>query len=154
MVSFIDTHRGVHGVESICAVVPIAPSVCYEQRARQVDPTRLPVRTQRDGFLRGEIRRVWQENFEVYGVRKVWKHLNREKTKVARCTVGRLMREMGLQGAVRGRKFKTTVGDDAAARPRDLVERNFMATRPNQLWVADLTLRRDLARCWRWRKSA
>jgi putative transposase len=143
MVSFIDTHRGVHGVEPICAVLPIAPSVYYEQKARQADPSRLPERAKRDEVLRGEIRRVRKENFEVYGVRKVWEQLKREKKKdetaVARCTVARLMRQMGLQGAVRGRKFKTTVGDDTASRPSDLVERNFTATRPNQLWVADLT---------------
>jgi transposase InsO family protein len=141
MVSFIDTHRGVHGVESICAVVPIAPSVYYEQKARQADPTLLPKRSKRDEVLRGEIRRVWEENFEVYGVRKVWEQLKREMKEetIARCTVARLMLQMGLQGAVRGRKFKTTIGDDSAARPSDLVERNFTATRPNQLWVADLT---------------
>ena len=84
---------------------------------------------------------MWQDNFRVYGVRKVWRQLNREglDLEVARCTVRRLMRQMGLQGAVRGRKFKTTIGDDSAARPRDLVDRDFAATRPNQLWVADLT---------------
>jgi transposase InsO family protein len=139
MVSFIDAHRGVHGVESICAVVPIAPSVYYERKARETDPSRLPARSSRDEVLRGEIRRVWRENREVYGVRKVWRQLIREKIDVARCTVARLMREMGFYGVVRGRKFKTTIGDDSAARPSDLVERNFTATRPNQLWVADLT---------------
>jgi transposase InsO family protein len=139
MVSFIDDHRGAYGVEPICAVVPIAPSTYYEHKARQTDPTRVPARAQRDAVLTGEIRRVWQENFEVYGVKKVWKQLNREGNAVARCTVGRLMRGLGIQGAVRGRKFKTTIGDDAAARPLDLVDRDFTATRPNQLWVSDLT---------------
>jgi transposase InsO family protein len=140
MVSFIDAHRGEYGVEPICEMLPIAPSTYYERKAREVDPTRLPERARRDEELRDEIRRVWTENFQVYGVRKVWKQLRREKKRVARCTVARLMRQMGLQGAVRGRKFtKTTIADEAAARPLDLVGRNFTATRPNQLWVADLT---------------
>jgi transposase InsO family protein len=89
--------------------------------------------------LRDHIGRVWKENFSVYGVRKVWRQMNRERIGVARCTVRRLMREMGLRGAIRGRKFKTTIGDDSAVRPPDLVDRDFTATRPNQLWVADLT---------------
>jgi len=139
MVEFIDAHRGVHGVEPICTVLPIAPSVYYEQKTRQADPSKLPARAQRDEVLRGEIRRVWQENFSVYGVRKVWKQLKREEIKVARCTVGRLMRQMGLRGVIRGRKHKTTIGDDSVDRPRDLVDRDFKATRPNELWVADLT---------------
>ncbi len=139
MVMYIDDHRGLHGVEPICTVLPIAPSTYYEQKAREADPERLPPRAKRDAVLRDHIRRVWQENFQVYGVRKVWRQLHREGIAVARCTVARLMREMGLEGAVRGRKFKTTIADDAAARPADLVDRDFTATRPNQLWVADLT---------------
>lgn len=137
--SFIDDHRGVYGVEPICAVVPIAPSTYYEHKAREADPTRLSARTKHDVVLRREIRRVWEENFEVYGVRKVWKQLRREGFDVARCTVARLMRAMGLQGAVRGRRFKTTIPDEASTRPLDLVERNFTASRPNELWVSDLT---------------
>ena len=98
------------------------------------------LRAQRDERLRGDIERVWRENFEVYGVRKVWRQLNREGIDVARCTVSRLMREMGLQGAVRGRGFKTTtMSDPASTRPMDLVDRNFRASRPNELWVSDLT---------------
>ncbi len=139
MTSFIDTHRQAHGVEPICAVLPIAPSTYYEHKARQADPARLPARSKRDGFLRPEIQRVWDDNFQVYGARKVWRQLNREEIEVARCTVERLMRDMGLQGAVRGKKCKTTVPDDSAARPADLVNREFTASRPNQLWVADLT---------------
>ena len=139
MVAFIDDHRGTYGVEPICAVLPIAPSTYYEHKARQRDPGRLPMRAKTDAWLREEIRRLWQENFCVYGARKVWRQLNREGVGVARCTVARLMREMGLEGAVRGRKFKTTISDDAAYRPADLVDRNFTASRPNQLWVADLT---------------
>lgn len=139
MVSFIDTHRGGYGVESICRELPIAPSTYYEEKARQADPRRLPPRAKRDAELREAIRRVWEGNFRVYGVRKIWKQLGREGMQVARCTVARLMLQMGLSGAVRGRKFKTTIPETAADRPRDLVDRDFTATRPNQLWVADLT---------------
>jgi len=139
MTSFIDEHRSSYGVESICAMLPIAPSTYYEQKARQVDPSRLPKRAQRDAVLCKEIERVWHENRGVYGARKVWKQLGREDIPVARCTVERLMGKLGLQGIVRGRKPKTTIPDDAAARPADLVQRDFAATRPNQLWVADLT---------------
>ena len=127
------------GVEPICRMLPIAPSTYYEQKAREKDPSRLPARAKRDVQLCGEIRRVRQENFDVYGVRKVWRQLCREGRDVVRCTVARLMREMGLQGAVRGRRFKTTKPDSSGARPMDLVERDFNATRPNELWVSDLT---------------
>ena len=120
-------------------MLPIAPSTYYEQKAREKDPSRQPARAKRDVQLCGEIRRVRQENFDVYGVRKVWCQLRREGRDVARCTVARLMREMGLQGAVRGRRFKTTKPDSSGARPMDLVERDFDATRPNELWVSDLT---------------
>jgi putative transposase len=140
MVRFIDDHRATFGVEPICAVLPIAPSVYYEQRARQRCPERRPRRGRQDETVTDHIRRVWHENQEVYGVRKVWKQLGREGQAVARCTVARLMRRAGLCGAVRGRKFKTTTcPDPAATRPPDLVTRRFAATRPNALWVADLT---------------
>ena len=139
MVCFIDDHRTDHGVEPICSVLPIAPSTYFVHKARQANSELLSARAQRDAVLREHTRRVWKENFRVYGARKVWRQLNREGIDVARCTVERLMREMGLQGAVRGRKFKTTIADDSAVRPADLVSREFTATRPNQLWVADLT---------------
>ncbi len=139
MVSFIDDQREKHGVEPICRQLPIAPSVYYEQKACEADPSKLPTRSVRDADLREEIERVWKENFGVYGARKVWRQLIREEVEVARCTVERLMRKMGLQGVVRGRKVKTTVRDELAERPLDLVQRNFTADRPNQLWVADLT---------------
>ena len=139
MVKFIDAHREGPGVEPICRQLPIAPSVYYEQKAREADPSRLPKRAVRDEGLREEIERVWKENFGVYGARKVWRQLLREEVDVARCTVERLMREMGLRGVVRGRKAKTTVPDELAERPLDLVQRDFTADRPNQLWVADLT---------------
>jgi putative transposase len=138
-VAFIDDHRAVYGVEPICRVLPIAPSTYYEAKARAADPTRLPERVKRDAELRETIRQVWKENFGVYGVRKVWRELIRQKIAVARCTVARLMRAMGLEGVRRGKKCTTTVPDESAARPADLVNRQFVATRPNALWVADLT---------------
>jgi transposase InsO family protein len=140
MVRFIDEHRETYGVESICALVPIAPSTYFLRQAQQQDPTQRSARAQRDDELRTAIQRVWDANEQVYGPRKVWRQLKREGQRVARCTVERLMREMGLQGTVRGRAWKvTTQPDPAAARPADLVVRQFTATRPNQLWVADFT---------------
>jgi len=139
MVSFIDAHRAEYGVEPICKVLPIAPSTYYEAKSRAAHPETLPPRLQRDAVMRTCIRRVWDDNRQVYGPRKVWRQLHREGTPVARCTVERLMRQMSLRGVVRGRKFKTTIGDDLAARPADLVKRRFAATRPNELWVADIT---------------
>ncbi len=139
MTSFIDVQRQESGVEPICAVLPIAPSTYYEQKAREADPSRLPERVQRDAILCEEITRVWEENRRIYGARKVWRQLRREGMKVARCTVERLMRSLGLVGTVRGKKKRTTIPDEQAARPADLVQRNFTAVRPNQLWVADLT---------------
>ena len=139
MVSFIDEHREEHGVEPICAQLPIAPSTYHEHAARRIDPDRLPPRAKRDAELREKIRRVWTENFSVYGVRKVWRQLLREGTDVARCTVERLMRELGLAGVVRGRRVRTTVPDEEAARPADLVDRDFTADAPNRLWISDIT---------------
>jgi putative transposase len=140
MVRFIDEHRATYGVEPICAVLPIAPSVYYEHKLWQRAPDRRPARAQRDDGLCEHVRRVWNENKQVYGPRKVWKQLKREDHVVARCTVERLMRRLGLRGTVRGRRFKvTTIPDETAPRPLDLVTREFKATRPNQLWVADLT---------------
>ena len=139
MVAFIDAHRTEHGVEPICEELQIAPSTYYEHRARQADPQRSPPRVQRDRALVPEIRRVYEENFHVYGGRKVWRQLGREDFIVARCTVERLMRSLGLQGVVRGRKCRTTTAEDGAERPLDHVKRQFQASRPNQLWVADFT---------------
>lgn len=140
MVGFIDAHRDAYGVEPICREVPIAPSTYYVQKARQADPTRQPARAQRDARLCPEIQRVWDANFQVYGAKKVWRQLNREGIAVARCTVARLMSGLGLQGAVRGRAWTTTTRRaDCAARPTDLVDREFAAPRPNALWVSDFT---------------
>ena len=139
MVRFIDEHRESYGVEPICRQLPIAPSVYYESKARERDPARRCEREVRDVTLREAIERVWKQNFGVYGARKVWRQLIREGVDVARCTVERLMADMGLRGVVRGRKCKTTIPDDLADRPRDLLKRNFTAIRPNPLWVPDLT---------------
>lgn len=139
MVAFIDDHKVEYGVESICKVIPIAPSTYYAFKARQANPGLRSVRAKRDEYLCGEIQRVWKENFRVYGARKVWKQLNREGSSVARCTVERLMREMGLRGVVRGKRNKTTIPSDVVERPLDLVERNFAPVGPNRLWVSDLT---------------
>jgi len=139
MVRYIDDHRDRFGVEPICRMLPIAPSTYYEHKARQANPERLPPRARRDARLRPEIRRVWEENFRVYGARKVWRQLNREQIRIARCTTERLMRQLGLQGVRRGKRHKTTVSDAAAVHPADLVKRDFAATCPNQLWVADIT---------------
>ena len=139
MVGFIDAHRDAYGVEPICAELPIAPSTYHLAKAREADSTLRPARAQRDAGLCEAIQRVWDENFQVYGTRKVWQQLNREAPPVARCTVRRLMRKLGLQGGVRGRTCRTTIPQETRDRPRDLVDRNFTATRPNQLWVSDLT---------------
>ena len=135
-----DEERGEYGVESICTVVPIAPSTYYERKARETDPSRVPPRARRDAWLGNEIQRVWQENFGVYGARKVWRELKRQGISVARCTVERLMRAVGIRGAVRGKKRPgTTVADGSGQRPADLVNRVFAAARPNELWVADFS---------------
>ena len=136
---FIDAHRGAYGVEPICKVLPVAPSTYYEGKAREADHRRLPARSRRDAQLREQVRRVWKENFRVYGVRKVWRQLNREGIVVARCTVVRLMRALGLRGVVRGRRVNTTTAVATLACPADRVNRVFRATRPNALWLADLT---------------
>ena len=139
MIAFIDEHRARHGVEPICRVLPIAPSTYHAHAARRADPRKLPARAQRDATLKTEIQRVYEENFRVYGVRKVWRQLVREGSAVARCTVARLMRAMGLQGVVRGKKVRTTISDAAAPCPLDRVNRQFKAPRPNALWVSDFT---------------
>jgi transposase InsO family protein len=139
MKAFIDTHREVYGVEPICRVLPIAPSTYHEHAARRIDPGRLPPRARRDARLSIEIRRVFNENFGVYGVRKVWRQMRREGFEIARCTVSRLMRSMELKGAVRGKRIRTTVRDPAAPCPRDRVNRVFKAAAPNRLWLSDFT---------------
>lgn len=135
MIAFIDEHKMRWGIEPICRVLPIAPSTYYAFKKRPPSQRAL-----RDEYLKVQIERVWKANFKVYGADKVWVALNREKIKVARCTVERLMRELGIRGATRGRKpFTTTPADDGTERPADLVQREFNASAPNKLWVCDLT---------------
>jgi transposase InsO family protein len=139
MKAFIDEHRQAHGVEPICKVLQIAPSTYRNHAARRRDPTRRCQRAHRDQRLSQLIRRIWDENFQVYGVRKVWHQLKRDGLEVARCTVARLMRLMGLRGVTRGKKVKTTVADRAMPCPLDRVKRQFKASRPDALWVVDFT---------------
>jgi transposase InsO family protein len=140
MIAFIDDHRERFGVEPICRVLPIAPSTYFRHKQLQRDPTKRSARAQRDDALMAIICRIWMEHHQVYGPRKVWKQMGREGLHEARCRVRRLMRQMGLAGAVRGRAWTVTTQPDAGAtQPPDLVERRFTATRPNQLWVADFT---------------
>jgi putative transposase len=139
MTAFINDHRDIYGVEPICKVLPIAPSTYYDQAAKLADSTRRPARAIRDETLCAEILRVWRENKEVYGARKVWKQMLREGIQIARCTVARLMKRLGLKGVVRGRVVKTTYSNKATACPNDHVNRQFRAERPNALWVSDFT---------------
>jgi transposase InsO family protein len=139
MISFIDAYRDDHGVEPICKVLPIAPSTYHAHARRRANPETAPARVKRDAQVMDEIRRVFDENFQVYGVRKVWRQMLREGHDVARCTVARLMRKMGLQGVIRGRRVRTTVPDKAAPCPLDHVNRQFQVARPNVLWVSDFT---------------
>ena len=139
MVSFIETNRDRYGVEPICAQLPIAPSTFYDHLAKREDPDKRCARAQRDEALCVDIQRIFEEHFEVYGAHKIWRQMNREAIPVARCTVERLMRRLGIQGARRGRRCRTTIPDTGLHRPDDLVQRRFVADRPNQLWVADIT---------------
>ena len=139
MTSFIDEHRSEYGVEPICRVLPIAPSTYHERVAQHPDPSRLLPRAQRDEAMKPEVRRVFNANFKVYGVRKVWRQMQREGFDIARCTVERLMRDLGLQGVIRGKPIKTTISDKAAPCPLDQMNRQFHAPAPNMLWVSDFT---------------
>ena len=139
MIAFIDDHREAYGVEPICKVLPIAPSTYHDHVAKRHDPAKRSARARRDAALKVEVRRVFEENFRVYGVRKVWRQLRREGFEVALCTVARLMRALGLQGAIRGKPVRTTVSDRTAPCPLDRVKRQFHAAAPNSLWVSDFT---------------
>ena len=139
MVGFIDQYREIYGVEPICNVLPIAPSTYHRCKVLEQHPEQRSDRARRDEQLMPDIQRVWEENHCNYGARKVWKQLNRESIPVARCTVERLMKQLGLEGVRRGKRCITTVPDEAANKPLDLVNREFVAQRPNQLWVADIT---------------
>ena len=139
MIAFIDDHRGAYEVEPICKVLPIAPSTYFDNRAKQANPEKLSFRAKRDIVLQQEIHRVFHENFRLYGVRKVWQQLRREGLDVARCTVARLMKVMGLEGIIRGKPIRTTFSDKAAPCPLDHVNRQFHSPAPNRLWVSDFT---------------
>ena len=139
MISFVDAYRDDHGVEPICRVLEIAPSTYHAQAARRAKPETAPARVKRDSVLSIEIKRVYDENFQLYGVRKVWRQLQREGHDVARCTVARLMKKMALQGVIRGGRVRTTVSDRATPCPLDHVNRQFSVDRPNVLWVSDFT---------------
>jgi transposase InsO family protein len=139
MIAFIDENRDEYGVEPICRTLPIAPSTYHAHDARRRHPERAPPRVVRDASLKPEIQRVYDENFQVYGARKVWRQLNREGFGVARCTVARLMKAVGLKGVIRGKPHRTTISDKNAPCPLDRVNRDFKAQAPNVLWVADFT---------------
>jgi transposase InsO family protein len=139
MTAFIDDHREAYGVEPICRLLPIAPSSYFERIAQRKDLARLSVRAKRHLELKPEVARVFGENYEVYGVRKVWRQMKREGISVARCTVERLMRGLVLQGVIRGKPVRTTISDKAAPCPMDHVNRQFRAPAPNRLWVSDFT---------------
>jgi HTH-like domain len=139
MISFIDDHRTRYGVEPICRVLPIAPSTYHAHAARRIDPDKASARARRDAVLRAQIRRVFDTNFGVYGARKIWRRLGRDSISVARCTVARLMRQMGRRGILRGKEIRTTIPDKARPCPGDRVNRQFRASRPNLLWLADFT---------------
>ncbi len=139
MIAFIEEHRDVIGVEPICKHLPIAPSTFYNHMAKRANPDLLSDRAKRDKTLRPEIERVWEQNYKVYGVRKVWHQMRREGFDVARCTVARLMNDMGLEGVIRGKKARTTIPDKALPCPLDKVNRQFKAPAPDNLWVSDFT---------------
>ena len=139
MIAFIDDHHEDHGIEPICKVLPIVPSTYHNHVAKRDDPEKLSTRARRDMALKPEIARIFAETFEVYGVRKVWRQMQREGFAIARCTVDRLMQSMGIQGVIRGKPVKTTVQDKAVPCPLDHVNRQFKASAPNVLWVSDFT---------------
>lgn len=139
MVNFIDHYREDFGVEPICKLLPIAPSTYHRFKTLEKQPERRSARAQRDEQLLVNIQRIWEQSHRNYGARKVWKQLNRETIPVARCTVERLMKQLGIEGVRRGKRCKTTRPDETAFKPLDLVQRKFTANQPNQLWVADIT---------------
>ncbi|WP_109791009.1 IS3 family transposase [Acidovorax sp. GW101-3H11] len=137
--AFIDQHRNAFGVEPLCKVLQVAPSAYWRHAALVREPHKRCTRAKRDELLMPQIQRVWQANMQVYGADKVWRQLRREGTAVARCTVERLMRQLGLRGVMRGKVVRTTTSDSKAQCPLDRVNRQFKADRPNQLWVSDFT---------------
>jgi putative transposase len=142
MIGFIDDHRTAYGVEPICRVLPIAPSTYHAHAAKRADPDRRSARERRDATLHADIKRIWDANFQVYGVRKVWLQLQREAIAAPRCRVAQLMKRMGLAGVVRGKTVKTTHSDTSVPCPLD---RQFRAPAPNMLWVSDFSVPRQAA---------
>ena len=139
MAQFIDDHRGAHGTGAICNVLPIAPATYYEHLAKRANPARLSHRAKRHKALCPQIQRVFDANWKVYGVRKVWRQLQHEGFDVARCTGAKLMKGMGLQGIIRGKPTKSTITDKKLPCPLDKVNRQFRVSAPNRLWVSDFT---------------
>lgn len=139
MIAFIDEYRSAYGVESICRIITIAPSTYYAHVKRRAYPETAPPRVQEDEALKLEIQRVYDDNFSVYGARKIWRQLRREGFDVPRCKIERLMKVMGLQGVIRGKRVRTTIPDKASPCPLDHVNREFHAAKPNALWVSDFT---------------
>ena len=139
MIGFMEGQVGDYGIEPMCKVLHIAPSTWHEHAARKAAPEKRPQRAKTDEVLSGKIHAVFNDNFCVYGVRKIWRQLKRQGEDVARCTVARLMKTMGLKGIIRGKHMRTTISDKGAACPLDLVKRQFMAPKPNVLWVSDFT---------------
>lgn len=139
MIQLIEDHRDDHGVEPICRVLPIAPATFYDNMAKRADPSRLSDRAKRDAELKPEIERGFEQNLKVYSVRKVWRQMHREGFGIARCTVARLMKDIGNEGAIRGKRPRTTIPDKALPCPLDRVNRQFHASAPNVLWVSDFT---------------
>jgi hypothetical protein len=146
MIAFIDDHRGAHGVEPICKMLPIAPSTYHAHVAKRRDPAKRSARARQDAALKIEVRRVFDQNFSVYGVRKVWRQLKREGFDVARCTVSRLMRDMGLQGVIRGKPVKTTISDKAAPCPAGSRQPPVQGAKAERSLALRLHLCRDLDR--------
>ena len=139
MTAFIEEHRGEFGVEPMCKMLQIAQSTYYERRSIARDPDRASARAKSDADLCIKINAAWEENRKLYGVRKIWHVLLRDNQEIARCTVERLMRNLGIKGVVRGKKVVTTNPDTSQPCPDDKVNRLFKADRPNQLWVSDFT---------------
>ena len=139
MIAFIEEHRDDIGVEPICKHLPIAPSTFYDRMAKRANPDLLSARAKRDVTLKPEIERVWKQNYKVYGVRKVRHQMRCEGFDIARCTVARLMKDIGIEGVIRGKKHRTTIPDKSQPCPLDKVNRQFKASAPNMLWVSDFT---------------
>ena len=139
MIKFITEHRSVCGIEPICRILQIAPSTYHLHLAKQNDRNKRSRRVRRDDVLKPEIERIFDANRRVYGARKLWHQMKREGFSIARCTVERLMRDLGLRGVIRGKTQQTTKSNKVDICPQDLVNRQFKVSAPNRLWVSDFT---------------